>query len=117
MAETNPTGDSRLVSLDLQDAQALILRSDLGAWIESLEADLRDPDRLEDPHRTRADLDGYRRLLDAVKEGGIRVPDPEAARLLREAADAHDEESGYAEVVATHDAMHALLAALAEGEG
>lgn len=112
MATDNPMGDSRLVPLDLPDAQRRILRRDLGAWIESLEADLREPDRLEDPERTRADLAAYCRLLDGVKEGGIWLPDERAASLLGEAADAHDQETGYAEVVATHDAMHALLAAL-----
>lgn len=115
MAIDNPTDDSRLVPLDLSAAQAEIMRRDLSGWIDSLEADLREPDRLEDPDRTRSDLVAYRRLLDGVKEGGIRVPDEHAARLLREAADAHDEESGYAEVVATHDAMHALLGPLAPG--
>ena len=112
MATDNPMGDSRLVSLHLPDAQALILRRDLGGWIESLEADLREPHRLEDSDRTRADLAAYRRLLDGVKEGGIRVPDERAARLLRGAAEAHDRETDYAQVVVTHDAMHALLAAL-----
>ena len=115
MATDNPTDDSRLVPLDLLDAQALILRRDLGDWIEALEADLREPERLEDPERTRADLAAYRRLLDGVKEGGIRVPDERAVCLLREAADAHDRETEYAEVVATHDAMHALLAPLESG--
>jgi len=117
MADDNPTDDSRLVPLDLPEGQARILRRDLSGWIDSLEADLREPERLADPERARADLDAYRRLLDAVKEGGVRVPDAEAHRLLREAAEAHDEESGYAEVAAVHDAMHALLAALADGEG
>lgn len=112
MAIDNPMGDSRLVSLHLPDAQALILRRDLGGWIESLEADLRVPDRLDDPERTRAEVAAYRRLLDGVKEGGMWLPDERAARLLREAADAHDQATDYQEVVATHDAMHALLAAL-----
>lgn len=112
MATDNPRGDSRLAPLHLPDAQALILRRDLGGWVESLEADLRDPTRLEDPDRTRGDLAAYRRLLDGVKEGGIWLPDERAAGLLREAADAHDQATDYQEVVATHDAMHALLAAL-----
>ena len=115
MAEHNPTDDSRLVPLDLPDAQAAILRRDIGDWIEALETDLRDPERLEDPERTRADLAAYRRLLDGVKEGGIWLPDERAARLLRQAADAHDSENGYAEVVSVHDAMHALLAPLESG--
>lgn len=112
MADSNPMGDSRLVPVDLPDELAAVLRRDLSGWIDSLDADLRKPERLVDPDRTRADLAAYRRLLDGVKEKGIRVPDPDAARLLREAAEAHDEESGYAEVVATHEAMHCLLAAL-----
>ena len=43
MATDNPTGDSRLAPLALPDAQALILRRDLGGWIDSLEADLANP--------------------------------------------------------------------------
>lgn len=113
MAKPNPMGDSRLVSLDLSDGQADILRRDLGGWIDSLEADLRRPERLENPDRTRAEVAVCRRLLSGVEAGQIHVPDDEAHRLLREAADAHDREGEYDEVVATHDAMHALLAALA----
>ena len=112
MADENPMADRRLVPVNLPDKFAMLLRRDLAGWIESLEADLRDPARLEDPERTRAELAAYRRLLDGVKEGGIWLPDERAARLLREAADAHDQATDYQEVVATHDAMHALLAAL-----
>lgn len=113
MADRNPTGDSRLVSLDLPDSQAEILRRDLGGWIDSFEADLRRPERLEDPDRTRAEAAACRRLLSGVESRQIHVPDDEARSLLREAADAQDRESEYEEVVATHDAMHAVLAALA----
>lgn len=113
MAEANPMGDSRLVSLDLADGQVEILRRDVSGWIDSFEADLRCPERLEDVDRTRTEAAACRRLLSGVEAGQIRVPDDEAHRLLRAAADAHDRESEYDEVVSTHEAMHAVLAALA----
>ncbi|HET7054164.1 MAG TPA: hypothetical protein VFI09_09665 [Solirubrobacterales bacterium] len=115
MADPNPTGDTRLVSLDLPGAQAEILCRDLASWIDSLDADLRTPERLKDPAWTRAEADACRRMLDGVEAGEVRAPDPEAARFLRGAAEAHDRETDYVEVVAVHDAMHALLAPLESG--
>jgi len=113
MADQNPTGDSRLVSLRLSDGQAEILCRDLGGWIDSLEADLRRPERLDDPDQTRAEAAACRRLMSGIETGQIHVPDDEAHRFLGGAAAAHDRESEYDEVVSTHDAMHALLAVLA----
>ncbi len=112
MATDNPMGDSRLAPLALPEAHARILRRDLASWATDLRADLRDPDRLEDPGRTRAEAEAYERLLAAVEGGGLRRPDPGAERVLRAAAEAHDHETEYERVVAEHDAMHALLAAL-----
>ncbi len=111
MATDNPRGDSRLVPLDLPSGQAAILRRDLANWATDLRADLREPDRLEDPDRTRAEAEAYERLLAAVDGDGLRVPDPQAERVLRAAAEAHDRETEYERIAAEHDAMHALLAA------
>lgn len=109
MATDNPTDDSRLVPLDLPEAQARILRRDLANWATDLRADLRKPDRLVDPDRTRAEAGAYERLLAAVEGGAVRVPDDGAMRVLRAAGEAHDRESEYERIAAEHDAMHALL--------
>ncbi len=114
MADQNPTGDSRLVSVDLPDELAGILRRDLADWIADLRGDLQTPERLEDPDRTLVEVAAYERLLEGLDKGEISVPDEYAHRLLRKAAEAHDTDNGYAEVVATHDAMHGLLAVLEE---
>lgn len=112
MAENNPTGDSRLVPLDLPEAQVEILRGDLTAWIASLRSDLDAPERLDDPDRTRVEVAAYQRLLDGLDAGEIVVPDEEASRLFGQASEAHDQANDYDEVAATHDAMHAFLAVL-----
>lgn len=115
MSCPNPTDDGASVALNLSAKHAAILRRDLADWAADLRADLREPERLEDPDRTRAEAAAYERLCAAVEIGELRVPDAEAERVLRSAAEAHDRESEYERVVAEHDAMHALLAALEGG--
>jgi len=115
MSCSNPMGDGASVALNLSDKHTAILRRDLASWAADLRADLQEPERLEDPDRTRAEAAAYERLFAAVESGELRVPDAEAERVLRAAAEAHDRETDYERIAAEHDAMHGLLAAL-EGE-
>jgi len=115
MANANPMGDGASVALHLSDEHAAILRRDLANWAADLRTDLREPGRLEDPDRTRGETEAYERLLAAVEAGELRVPDAEAERVLRAAAEAHDRETEYERIAAEHDAMHGLLDALEGG--
>lgn len=54
----------------------------------------------------------YRRLLEAVDGGEIKVPDEQARAIVEEIAIATDEENQYSLVVAEHDALHILLGLL-----
>lgn len=112
MATENPMGDSCLVPLALTPAQVTIMRDNLSDWLEGVREDLKTPDKLVDPECTRAEAAAYERLRTGLAEGRIAVPDETARDFLRAAAEGHDKENGYAEVVAHHDAMHALLAVL-----
>lgn len=112
MSCQNPTQGGDSVALDLTAAQVTLMRENLSDWLEGVREDLKDPDKLADPARTRAEAEAWERLLAGVGEGMIATPDETARVILREAAEDHDKETGYAEVVAHHDAMHALLAAL-----
>lgn len=112
MATENTTGDSCLVHLALTVAQITIMRENLSDWLEGVREDLKTPDKLFDPEDTRAEAAAYERLLAGVASGRIAVPDEPARDFLRAAAEGQDKENGYAEVVAHHDAMHALLAVL-----
>lgn len=112
MAENNPMGDTRLVSLDLPAEHAPFLRDEITGWLGSLRSDLKAPERLKDLGRTRRQAEAVERLLVALTARQVLVPDADAEAFLRAAAESHDEESGYAEVVAAHDAMHGLLAAV-----
>jgi hypothetical protein len=47
-----------------------------------------------------------------VEQGRVLVPDEPAWVAIKAAAEAYDEASDYAEIVAHHDALHGLLAAL-----
>lgn len=112
MSCQNPTQGGDSVALDLTPAQITIMRENLSDWLEGVREDLQTPDRLADPERTRAEAAAYERLRAGVAEGRIAVPDEAVRDLLRAAAEGHDKENGYAEAVAHHDAMHALLAML-----
>lgn len=109
MAESNPTGDSRLVPLDLPDGQKKILRERLADWLAGIRSDLEMPERVTDIDGARAEAAAFERLLAALDRGGLEVPDEAARSALRAAVAAYDEASGYTEATANHEAMEALL--------
>lgn len=106
MANKNPTGGERAVSLDLPAQHITILRERLADWLAGAREDLKAPERLEDPDQTRREAQAYERLLVGLSLGQIFIPDEEARAAVEAAAEAYDEESNYAEVVASHDALH-----------
>ena len=112
MAETNPTHGSRAVPLDLPPSQITILRGRLADWLEDARSDLNHPEGVRNPDLTRREADAFERLLSGVASGRVLVPDETARAVIEAAANAYDEASEYAEMVANHNALHGLLAAL-----
>lgn len=112
MAEQNPTDDRQAVPLDLPPSQITILRDLLADWLADARCDLNHPKRMRDPEVVRQDADAFERLLAGVADGRVLVPDEVAQAAVAVAANAYDEASDYAEIIANHDALHGLLAAL-----
>jgi hypothetical protein len=115
MAEKNPMGGERAVPLDLTANHLLILRDTLADCLDGVRGDLETPDAVKDPEQAREEADAYQRLLARLARGKILVPDEAALSAVRKIAKADDEASNYAEIVASHDALHGLLSLL-EGE-
>jgi hypothetical protein len=117
MADQNPTAGPRVVPVDLPDAQVDILRDELLDWLAGIEQDLaRFSHGLRDPEATVREGEAFRRLLASLDTHEVELPDEDARLALGRAADGYDEASGYAEIVAVHDALHALLGVLCPGE-
>jgi hypothetical protein len=105
------------VPLDLPPSQVEILCGLLGDWREDARRDLAHPKGVKNPDLTRREADAFERLLSGVEKGQVFVPDETARAPIETAARAYDEASDYAEIVAHHDALHGLLAALSVGAG
>jgi hypothetical protein len=112
----NPMGGGSFVALNLPAEHVALLRDEMTAWLDSLRSDLRTPERLKDPDRAQGEAEAVERLLVGLTVGRLFIPDEEAEALLRAAVESHDKENGYSEVVATHDAMHGVLAVLESDE-
>jgi hypothetical protein len=112
MAEKNPTDGSQVVLLDLRPSQVTILRHLLGDWLADVGSDLTHPEKMRNPDLARQDAEAFKRLLSGLASGRVLVPDKTARATIEAAAHAYDEASEYAEIVANHDALHGLLAAL-----
>jgi hypothetical protein len=103
--------DPRVVPLDLAVEQAEILHDELLGWLAGIEEDLA-TEPPPDPGAVTREADAFRRLLVALDDGKIELPDAEARSALARAAEGYDEASGYERAMAVHDAHHALLSVL-----
>jgi len=112
MAENNPMDGRRAVPLDLPPSQVTILRGLLADWLEDGRRDLTDPEGMKNPDAARQDADAFERLLSTMADGQVSIPDEAARAAVEAAADAYDEASEYTEIVAHHNALRGLLAAL-----
>ncbi len=112
MANDNPTGGGSLVSLDLPPQHVPILRNRLTTWLDGVKEDLEAPDEIQHPDQAWQEARAFERLLTALTTGKICLPDEGARAAIEASAATHDKESDYAEVAATHDALHALLGVL-----
>lgn len=112
MASENPMGGRRAVPLDIPALQITILRDSLADCLDGVNRELEKPEELRDADKTRSDADAYRRLLAGLQRSEVLIPDEVACKAVKELAAASDEGTGYAEVVAEHDALHGLLVRL-----
>lgn len=112
MANDNPMGGGSLVPLDLPPQHIPILRDRLTTWLDGVREDLETPDEVQRPDQAWQEARAFERLLTALTTGKICLPDEAARAAIEASAAAHDKESDYAEVAATHDALHTLLGVL-----
>lgn len=84
----------------------------LADWLEDVRRDLAHPEKMRCPGAAGRDAEALDRLRSGVADGRVLVPDATARAVMEVAALAYDEASEYAEIVANHDALHGLLAAL-----
>jgi len=97
------------VPLDLPPQHLPILRDRLTTWLDGVREDLETPDEVQRPDQAWQEARAFERLLTAISTGKICLPDEGARAAIEASAAAHDKESGYAETVAIHDALHSLL--------
>jgi hypothetical protein len=109
MARDNDMGGGSLVPLDLAPQHIPILRDRLTAWLDGVQEDLEALDEAQRPDQAWQEARAFERLLTALLTGKISLPDEAARATIEASAAAHDKESDYADVAATHDALHALL--------
>jgi hypothetical protein len=109
MANANDMGGGSLVPLDLPPQHLPILRDRLTTWLDGVREDLETPDEVQRPDQAWQEARAFERLLTAISTGKICLPDEGARAAIEASAAAHDKESGYAEAVAIHDALTALL--------
>lgn len=112
MARDNDMGGGLLVPLALPPQHISILRERLTTWLDGVREDLEGVDEAQRPDQAWQEARAFERLLTALATGKICLPDEAARTALEASAAAHDKESDYADVTATHDALHALLDAL-----
>ncbi|MBS1863290.1 MAG: hypothetical protein JSS68_16455 [Actinobacteria bacterium] len=89
-----------------------ILRDDLCGGLAGLLEDLEKPERLPDSEAAVSEVAIFRRLLTALDEGRIALPDEEARLRIGRLAEGFDQASDYGPISATHDAHRALLTIL-----
>ena len=118
MAEKKPYGwQSGLLPLDLRPSQMNDPPRPAGRLAGRCgERPDAHPEKMRNPELARQDAEAFERLLSGRGPAvSVLVPDETARAVIEAAAHAYDEASEYAEIVANHDALHGLLAALRSG--
>lgn len=107
-----PSSKPRVVPFVLPDAQRKALRSYLNSALHGILGDLRTPHALRDPSDAAREGEVTRRMLEALDEGEITVPDEEARERIERIARGFDEAEEYDVVSTLHDANEALIRVL-----
>lgn len=109
MSCSQPTGDGEAVALNLPAPQVKILRASLAICLEGVSGDLRRPDQVPDLEKARREADAYERLLAALDESEIVLPDEAAREAVEVMVLAIEEDTDYRQIIAEHDALFGLL--------
>ncbi|MBS1889326.1 MAG: hypothetical protein JSU06_19275 [Actinobacteria bacterium] len=110
--EIGTPSSPEFVPLILPDAQRETLREMCLDSLHGILDDLATPDRLRDPSFTSREGEVFRRLLEALDSEEIQLPDREMRERIGRLSESYDEMEEAAEVIATHEAHHALLRVL-----
>ncbi len=110
--EIRPASSPEVVPLILADAQRAALREDCLSALWGILDDLAKPDRLRDPAVTAAEGEVFRRLLEALDDEQITVPDQEMRARIARLSESFDAMENAEKVIATHEAHLALLRVL-----
>jgi hypothetical protein len=113
MATEKATATKWKVPLDLPTEWRMILRGRVETWRAGQLDDLMNTDLVKGAAREgyRARIAIYERLIEALRDGKMELPDDEAQAELKRAAEGFDDAEEWAEIKVEHDAMWAFVAA------
>jgi hypothetical protein len=97
------------VMTNLPPEHVAILRQRFFGGLHGALQDLQIPWALRDPVATAKDAAIYLRLLEAIEEGRLELPDEEARIRMEDLARSWDETDDYELIASTHDAHWALV--------
>jgi hypothetical protein len=103
------------VPLILPDDEREALREDCLGALHGILDDLGWPDRLREPIVTAREGEVFRRLLEALDEEQIALPDEEMRKRIDRLSESYDEMEDHDEIATRHAAHEALLGVLAGG--
>lgn len=106
----------RVVPFILSDAQSVVLREDCISGLYGVLEDLTTPDLVRDPIATAREGLIFRRLLEALFDEQITVPDEEMRERFERLSESYDRMEEAQEVITTNAAHRSLLGVL-DGSG
>jgi hypothetical protein len=111
----NPS-ETDVVPLILSEEHQQVIRDDCLAGLYRVLGDLTKPDLLPDPVASAREGEGFRRLLEALDEEEVSVPDGELEAHFQRLSESFDLSEDEPEIRTAHDARIMLLRVL-EGSG
>jgi len=109
MSCSNPTGRGFAVPLRTPERHRGFLLETFSLGRAVIAESLARPETPAEPPRKHREADAYNRLIAAIREGSIVVPDPDVRRVVELLLEANDHETDYGRVVAEHAALVGLL--------
>jgi hypothetical protein len=110
--DARPDSSGKVVPLILTDAQRDALHQNCVSVLYGVLNDLEHPEIVRDPVATAREGEVFRRLLEALADEQITIPDEEMRARMERLSESYDETENAEEVIATHYAHQALLRVL-----